>query len=77
MSNHTKAIRNAIDRQPVIPVCRLDIEISGEWRTIKAFDDYRPAQILARDLNSNGIPAMISCACGSYEFGACELCCVR
>lgn len=55
--------------------CRLDVEIgAGNWQTLKAFDNLRQAETLARDLENAGIPAMVSCACGSYAFGECELC---
>jgi hypothetical protein len=56
-------------------VCCLDVEVSeGDWQTIKRFDNYRQAATLAEDLNNAGINATVSCACGSYEYGECELC---
>jgi len=54
--------------------CCLDVEIAGKWHTLKKLDSFHQAQTLANDLANAGIHATVSCACGSYEFGACELC---
>ncbi len=56
---------------------RLEVEITeGNWQTLKQFDNLAQAQTLAGDLNNAGIPAMISCSCGSYAYGECELCAI-
>ena len=55
--------------------CRLDVQIpDGEWETLKCFRDVALAQAVVATLNGAGISAVLSCACGSYLLGECELC---
>ncbi len=49
---------------------RLDRECRGEWKTVAV---YNLCDVLAIPLDvARG--EMLSCGCGSYELGACELC---
>lgn len=57
--------------------CRVDVEIGQDWLTLKSFDNYRQGETLTRTLLNVGIFAMVSCACGSYAYGECELCAVE
>lgn len=58
-------------------ICRLDVEVrESDWQTLKHFDNVHQAQTLANDLSNAGIPAMVSCACGSCAYGECEQCSV-
>lgn len=74
METQAVPIRNSPDGSPGFVVVRLDVEINGEWQTLRGFDNYLQAADLARDLTNAGVSAMLSCACGSYEFGGCEPC---
>lgn len=56
-------------------ICRLDVEVRvGDWQTLSMFNNVAQANTLAHDLSYAGIPAMVSCKCGDYAYGECEMC---
>jgi hypothetical protein len=47
---------------------------TGQWHAIAWSATYEGAETIQAALKSIGLDATISCACGSYEAGECELC---
>lgn len=63
------------DKMSSTIVCTLDIEVRPmDWKPLRGFDSYEKAIEVQKTLALHGVDSTISCPCGAYEYGACELC---